>query len=99
MTGDEELRSLAGGEDIVETATELDEGVNDVRDTLSRIEASDLADVSTSGPEKLVHADVVALRLEHPHVVSQVPGGHGLAETIEPMEPFQVSESGVKKKS
>lgn len=85
MTADQQLRSLASREDIVETSPELAERVDDVWDTLGRVEPSDLANVSTSRPQKLVHANVAALRLEHPHVVVQVPGPHGLAQTIQPV--------------
>ncbi len=73
VTADEQLRGFLVRYLALEHLTELDVRVDNVRDTLGRVEASNLDDVITGGPLELVHLVLQAQAAELAHVELRVP--------------------------
>jgi hypothetical protein len=86
VTADQQLRLIFLVEVglLPEELTESDIRVYDARDTLGRVEASDLYDVVAFRPSQRIHLFFRAEVVELAHVVLGVPRGKLLVEAIEP---------------
>lgn len=70
----------------LEEATEPDIRVDDIRDTLSRVETGDLDDIVAVGPAELVHLLLDAQIAELSHVERRVPRGQLLVKSVQPLK-------------
>ena len=96
VTTEQELRRLflGGLAGRLQELAKARVGVDDVRDTLGRIEPCDLDEVIAGRPLQFSHLLFDAQAAELAHVVLRIPGVEVLVQSIEPVSGGRVNEDG-----